>query len=191
MARTPLPADTVFKSLNLRPENFAHLEEVAARLLRTPSDAMNSELEFLRTWGLSTSRLRRLRAAAADRKRPVREFVRDLVNDAGLQLPPARKHPRSPPPRAEGVHRTSMNISGPNAALVTAEAVEDGVSFNVVVNRLLEFAQDFSLHPDILAAIDQVASEEGDTRRMVIQRIIHAAVERLPPVPEEKQTRKR
>jgi hypothetical protein len=180
MGRTPLPPDTVFKALNLRQESFAHLKEVAARSLGTVSEAMNLELAFLRTWGLAPSRLRRLRAAAAKRKRSEREFLQEVVHDAGLGLSPAKPKARTAAKR-EGVHRTSMNISGPNAALVEREAAAAGVSFSAMVDRLLEFARGFGLHADILAAIDRVAAVEGDSRREVIERMIREAVEGLPP----------
>lgn len=186
MARTPLPADTVYKALNLKPETFAYLQEVAARINRTPSDALNQELEFYRTWGLMPSRVRRVNAAAAARKQRPREFVHDLVREAALKLPPAKGAKRELPREGE-THRTSMNISGPNAASILAECVESGLSFNAGLIAQLEFVQTMGLHPDLLAAIDKVAHDAGagDSRRDVVLSIIRAAAEALPPLANE------
>lgn len=189
MGRTPLPSDTVYKPLNLKPEIFAYLQEVAARLNRTPSDALNQELDFYRTWGLSPSRTRRVNAAAQARKQLPRDFVHDLVREAALKLPPAKGAKREP--REGETHRTSMNVSGPNAASILSECVETDLSFNAVLMAHIEFVQTLGLHPDLLAAIDK-AAQDGDTRRDVVRRIIHDAAEALPAgTNEDTRPRKR
>lgn len=184
MARTPLPSDTVYKPLNLKPEVFAYLQEVAARINRTPSDALNQELDFFRMWGLSPSRARRVYAAAQARKQLPREFIQDVVREAALKLPPV-KAPKREPSKGGETHRTSMNISGPNAASILKECLTTDLSFNAMLMSHLEFVQSLGLHPDLLAAIDKVAHEAGDSRRDVVLSIIRAAAEALPAVDEE------
>lgn len=189
MARTPLPSDYVFKPLNLKAHLFAYLQEVAARLDRTPSDALNHELNFYRNWGLPPSLARRITAVARAQKQAPREVVANIVREAALKLPPAK------PPKREvqdgPTHRTSMNVSGPNAASITAECMETGLSFNAVLMAQIEFSNTLGLHPELLAAIDKVADERGDTRRDVVHGIIRSAAEALPPVDEEPRARKR
>lgn len=180
MGRSPLPSNTVYKALNLKPEVFGYLQEVAARMNRTPSDALNQELEFYRTWGLMPSRVRRVNAAAAARKQIPRDFVHDLVREAALKLPPQKGAKREP--REGKTHRTSMNVSGPNADSLLGECAENGISFNAALIAQLEFVQAMGLHPDLLGAIDKVAHDDGDTRRDVVLRVIRAAAELLPPV---------
>lgn len=190
MARTPLPSDTVYKPLNLKPEIFAYLQEVAARLNRTPSDALNQELDFYRTWGLSPSRTRRVNAAARAQKQLPRDFVQNLVREAALKLPAAKAAKRELNKDGE-THRTSMNVSGPNAASILAECMTTNLSFNAVLMAHIEFVQTLGLHPDLLAAIDKVANDAGDTRRDVVLSMIREAAEALPPVEEESRQRKR
>ncbi len=180
MARTALPSGTVYKALNLKPEVFARLQEVAAWLNRTPSDALNHELTFYRTWGLPPSLARRVYAAAGAQKRAPRDLVSNFVREAALQFP-STKVPKC---ELEGgvTHRTSMNVSGPNAASVNAECRASGLSFNTVLMAQVEFAQSLGLHPELLAAIDRLAEERGDSRRDVVHGIIRDAASGLPPV---------
>lgn len=175
-----MPGDTVNKPLNLKPDLFAYLQEVAARMNRTPSDAMNAELDFYRTWGLAPSRVRRVNAAAAARKQLPRDFVHDLMREAALKLPAAKGAKREP--REGETHRTTMNVSGPNAASILEESEENGISFNAALMAQIEFVQSMGLHPDLLGAIDKVAHDDGDSRRDVVLRFVRAAAEVLPAV---------
>ena len=188
MARTPLPTDTIERAVNFPPAINQFLEEVAERLRRTISDAVNSEVDFLRTWGLTPSRLRRLMAAAAAEKMELQEYVKGVLREAAKKLPAKSGVPERAPTADK--RRGMINFTGPNGAFILHDAVESGREFPTVLNAQLEFARSYGLHIDLLAAIDAVAAASGETRRDFVLNTLRALADGLPEV-EEKSMRAR
>lgn len=188
MGRTPLPTDTIERSVNFPPAINQHLGEVTERLRRSFSDAVNSEVDFLRTCGLTPSRLRRLAAAAAAEKMELQEYVKGVLREAAKKLPAKSGGPERAPTADR--RRGGIYFTGPNGAFILNKAVESGREFIEVLNAQLEFARTYGLHADLLAAIDAFAAASGETRRDVVLNILRTLAESLPEV-EEKPTRTR
>lgn len=180
MARSPAPADSVRQALHFTPAATVHLDDVAGRAGTSFVGALNAELDFLRTWGLTPSRLRRLLAAATARKQSPRDYVKALLREAALKLPPATASARVSRLPKLG-RRTSLFLTAPNHAVILEDCPAPR-AFNSVLMAALAFAEHYELHPDLLVALDAEATRAGDLRRDVVLNILRNAAEALPPI---------
>jgi len=170
----------------------ANDEFVAFRVketLRDFSETLNSELDFLRLWGLSKLTVPRLVAAAASINATPTEYVQRLVMAAALQAPAAAK---SAPESKGGSVKRSINFTGPNLALVAHNSAQSGLEFSNSLNQLLDFARAYGLPSNLHAALTVVAVGRGGSLRDLVLALISDTVSRLPdpPVSRSKATRK-
>ncbi len=169
----------------------ANEEFVASRMketLRDFSETMNSELDFLRLWGLSKLTVPRIVAAGASINATPAEYVQKLVLAAALQAPPAKSGPQN---KGGSVKRT-LNFTGPNLALVAHNSARAGLEFSHSLNQLLDIARTYGLPSNLHAALTAVAVARGGSLRDLVVALIADTAARLPdpPGPRPKAARK-
>ena len=187
MARTSRPADTVLHTASLSAEAVAHIAAVVDAGLFSPSEAVNAELDFLRTWGLPEHFTRRVEAEAKRRGITTLELVNDILWDAAEALPRASvpKPPRSPPARPPR-KQLVLAITGPNEAwLLRHSDVWKVDSYEALLERALEFARGYGLPPEAQAALQQHAKGQGDSVRELVRELLMEAADHLPEAPAE------
>ncbi|MFT3714049.1 MAG: hypothetical protein QM817_40830 [Archangium sp.] len=144
---------------------------------RNFTEALNSELDFLRLWGLSKFGAARVIKAAESSATTPLALVQRWVLEAAIK----QRLLAAPKPAPEsGTERCSVNITGPNEALLAFQSVEWGTEISQTANRLLEFCRSFGLPPDLERSLAAEASRRGGTLRDLVQTIIADAAARLP-----------
>ena len=188
MPRTPKPVGSEQMHFWLSAANDEFLAFRVKETLRDFSETMNSELDFLRLWGLSKLTVPRLVAAAASINATPMEYVQRLVMAAALQAPAAVK---SASETKGGSVKRSINFTGPNLALVAHNSARSGLEFSNSLNQLLDFARAYGLPSNLNAALTVVAAGRGGSLRDLVLALISDTVARLPdpPAPRAKPAR--
>lgn len=180
MARTPKPTDSEPRGLHIRPENDAFLKERSAELRRNFTETFNSEMEFLRMWGLSKLSVPRLYAAAAAVHATPMQYVQNLVTAAALQAPVVPL-PKVVPAKGD-TNRTTLNVTGPNDAFILHTSGLEKTEYNATVNRLLDFCRTYGLTPNLHAALTAQATARDASLRDLVLTLISDTAARLPDV---------
>lgn len=189
MPRTPKPAGSEHIHFWLSAANDEFIASRVMETLRDFSETMNSELDFLRLWGLSKLTVPRLVAAAANINATPSEYVQRLVMASALQAPGAAK----PSPEIKGGPlRKSVNFTGPNLALVAHNSTRRNLEFSHSLNQLLDFGRTYGLPSNLHAGLTAVAEARGGSLRDLVVALISDTVSRLPdaPAPRSKAKRK-
>lgn len=190
MPRKPNPPDAKLCVFHFRAANLRYLEERRIETGRCFTEAINSELEFLRAWGLSGLMLRRLEAAAAAAQVTPLEYVQTLVMVEALHAPPMPPSLlRREPEATTAGKRTSLNLTGPNHQFVLEQIAEGTHDYNAAVNRLLDFSRTFGLNCSLRATLEAVAATHGVSLRDYVQTLIADRVARLGEAPTSRAAR--
>ena len=156
-------------ALRFTGENYAYLQALAAERRSTLSVVMNAELEFLRTWGLTTSQQKAMAAEAARRGVSSWQHFRLLLRQYAKSLPPAT---RSQGPAAEELPtvRTSFDLDPPNADWLKGVVEDERLGGPTAgCNFVLEFARTYGLRADLLAAVEAEAQRQSTTVRSLLR----------------------
>lgn len=188
MSRTPKHSEVETRSYYIDSENSAFISARTQETQRSPTECINAELDFLRTWGLSKLSVPRLMAAAEAARATPMQYVQNLVWSFARDLPPV------PPPKANGpsqMVRTSSNFTGPNLALILNHSISEGTDFPATLNNLLRFARTLGLPANLLAAMTAHAEARDGSMRDLVLTLVSDVVARLPDVASLPSTRPR
>ena len=180
MARTPKPADTIKRSLDLSLANDAHLRVLSDETRRDMASVINSELEYVRSFDLPVQSVRRLTADAEKRGSSFRDDVKALLYAAALALPAGVV---STPPDSKESKRSASNINGPNDAWLLHKCVNEGIEFSAALNRELVFARTYGLTPELLARLNRAAAARQIPLRSLVVEILYEVARTLPEAP--------
>lgn len=181
MPRTPKHPGSEPKVFFLKPENDEFLNARTKEALRSFSEVLNSELDFLRLWGLSKLTVPRLSAAAAAVNATPMQYVQSLVLEAALKAPHATGAPAKV---KEGRERRSILFTEPNLALIGHYCAVQKTEFSQTLNDLLDFARTYDLPPHLHAALSAQAAARGGSLRDLVLTLISDAAAKLPePAP--------
>lgn len=178
MPRTPKPEGSEPHIFFLDKENDDFLAARTKEMLRSFSEIVNSELDFLRLWGLSKLTVPRLSAAAKALNATPMQYVQSLVVQAALKVPPAHAPPAAKP--KEGKIRRSILFAAPGLALIGHYCVVNGTEFSETVNDLLTFSRTYGLPPHLQAALTAHANAQGGSLRDLVLTLISDTAANLP-----------
>lgn len=188
MSRTPKSSDTQKRAFALSARNEAHLQNLVRETRRDLTQMINTELEYVRGFGLPRQFLRRLEAEAQRSRCTLRDEVKTRLSTVASALPPALAAPTAFPNETK---QTSANLYGPNDAYLLSLAVNEKRSLNEVLNRELEFAQDYDLPPPLLARLHAAAGAKNVSLREFVFEVLLLAALAAPEVPIEEPRPKR
>lgn len=181
MPRTPKHPGSEPKIFFLKHENDEFLAARTKEALRSFSEVLNSELDFLRLWGLSKLTVPRLSAAAARVNATPMQYVQSLVLEAALKAPHATGAPAKV---KEGKERRSIIFTEPNLALIGHYSAVQKTEFSDTLNTLLDFARTYGLPPHLHAALSAQAASRGGSLRDLVLTLISDTAAKLPePAP--------
>lgn len=183
MPRTPKPEGSEPHVFFLDRENDDFLSARTKEMLRSFSEVLNSELDFLRLWGLTKISLPRLSFAAANIRATPMQFVQSLVVAEALKVPPAPPTKAPPPKTKEARVRRSILFGAPSVALIGHYSVVNRTEFSDTLNDLLNFSRTYDLPPHLHAALTAHAAAQGGSLRDFVLTLISDTTARLPEPP--------
>lgn len=183
MSRSPRHPGLIRVTVHVSAANEPHLLAQMDALQRTYTETLNTELEWLRDFGLPPDWYARLRVAAAAKAATPHQYLTDLLTAHALHLPPPPAPP--PPPLRGDAHRISLHLTGPNAAFLAAEAEVRRLEPSDTINELLRFAATYDLAPHLLAALQADVQRRHTTLRSHVQSRLLGHVATLPEAPYE------
>lgn len=174
MSRTPLPADTVKRSFDITRANADWLARSVTSGPRTFREALNDEVDYVRTFALPPQLLARLVQSAKQGGLHPRAYVQALLRRLAASLPPTTAAPASP--KAAETRRTASSLSGPNDRFLLRTATEEGLDWNSALRLVLDFSRTYGLAPEELARLERAAQRRGLTARDLANEALLAAV---------------
>jgi hypothetical protein len=183
MPRTPKPEGSEPRVFFLDRVNDDFLSARTKEVLRNYSEVLNSELDFLRLWGLTKISLPRLSFAAASLRATPMQYVQSLVVAEALKVPPAPPTKVTPPKTKEARIRRSILFGAPSLALIGHYSVVNRTEFSDTLNDLLSFSRAYGLPPHLHAALTAHAAAQGGSLRDFVLTLISDTTARLPDPP--------
>jgi hypothetical protein len=143
---------------------------------RTFREALNDEIDYVRTFALPPQMLSSLLRGAGSKGLHPRDYVTRLLKRFVQTLPQAAA-PASATAEAP-TRRTASSLSGPNYRFVMRTATELDTDWNAALRQLLEYARTYGLTPQDAARLEKAASKRGVTMRdLATEVLLTAALE--------------
>jgi hypothetical protein len=170
MARIKSSTDSFKHSFELTRVNYRYL---VAEVLGHQSfgTALNSELEFVRSFKLPAQVVRRLDYEASRRHATLREFVQESAYEMALRLPVPRTLVVERK-RLRGIKRSASVFTRENHLHLTKLVVERDSGFSEVLNAELEFARTFGLTASLQARLRHHAGGLGVTAKDMVGEVL-------------------
>jgi len=167
MARVTKTSELHKHFFELSMVNYRYLvDEVLGH--RSFGTALNSELEFVRSFEIPPTFLLRLQYEAARRHATLREFVQESVYELALGLPiPKKVAPEKKAPR--GIKRSGSLFTMANHRHLQRLVVERKSGFSEVLNSELDFARTYGLTPGLLMRLRHHAAQKGQSAKDVLR----------------------
>jgi hypothetical protein len=174
-------AATYKHSFELTRANYRYLmAEVLGH--RSFGTALNSELDYVRTFALPPQVVRRLEYEASRRHATVREFVQETAYELALGLPVPRTLTVERK-RVRGIKRSASVFTKENHRHLTRLVAERDSLFSEVLNQELEFARTYGLTASLRARLRQHAAANGVTAKDLVGEVLIRTAMKAPEPP--------